>query len=112
MSPNDAGSRPEFTLEDALNEARMTCFDLILSSIRFRLKGNRYRAFIEWELAKHRYYGTGPYAPKGYLDFRLPGWRDCELGHRQVAWNIATMTRSAPTSAVQASAIPDAVTDT
>jgi hypothetical protein len=111
MSSNDAGNRPEFTLEDALNEARMTCFDLILSSIWFRLKGNRFRAFIEWELAKHRLLGTGPYAVEGYLDKILPGWRDSELGHRQIAWRRATMARSAPTSTVQAFAITDAVTD-
>jgi hypothetical protein len=111
MSSNDACNRPEFTLEDALNEARLGCLDLFLNCIRHRHKGNRYRATVEWELAKCRFYGTGPYAEGGLYDKILPGWRDSEVDHRQVAWRRATMPRNAAVITVQIAPITDAVTD-
>ena len=111
MSPNDAGCRPEFTLEDALYEARLGCLDLLWNCIRHRWSGNCHRAAFEWELAKCRFHGTGPYAENGIYDKILPGWRDCEVDHRQVAWRRAMLPRSTPTITVQIVPIAHAVTD-
>lgn len=111
MSSNDADSRPEFTLEDALNEARLGCLDLLWNSFRHWRKKNYYRAAVEWELAKCRFHGTGPYAVGGIYDKILPGWREDDVDHRQVAWRRATMHRIAPVITVQIGPIIDAITD-
>ena len=111
MSLNDARCRPESTLEDALNEARMEWPELLWRSMMNRWIGNRHQAMVEWELTKHRFHGTGPYAKDGSYDKILPGWNDYELDHRQVDWRRRTMPRSVPVITVQVAPIADAVID-
>lgn len=114
MSSDDAKHTSKYpwpTTEDALNQARMEWFEWVWKGIQERRIGNKHEALANWEMAKHRFFGTGPYAKNGLYDNVLPGWDDYELDHRQVDWRRRTMPRSAPTITVHIIPIADAVTD-
>lgn len=106
--PNDR----DFRLQRELDEIRAGCLNRLWWSLKERwLYGNRYEADKHFLMAICRLTDTGPYAPGGQYDNSHNGWRDCELGHRQIAWRRATMSRNALTSAVQIAPSFDAVTD-
>lgn len=53
------------------------------------LAGERGHAAAFFQLAIDRALNTGMYAPGGFYDRIVPGWRNVETSPRQIAWRRA-----------------------
>lgn len=75
--------------QDQLDEIRTGCLIRLAQAAALLLAGERGHARIFLDLAIDRMLDLGDYRRGGHYDEHFPGWRDCELGHRKIAWNRA-----------------------
>lgn len=78
--------------QEQIDEIRTGALIRLAQATLLLMAGERGHASIYLQLAIDRLFDRGDYAPGSHFDTIAPGWRDCELDHRQIAWKRAVST--------------------
>ena len=82
--------------QEQIDEIRTGCLIRFAQAALLLLAGERGHARAFLDLAIDRMLDLGDYRPGGHYDEHFPGWRDCAVSHRRIAWNRAVSAPKQP----------------